>query len=87
MYTSTLPSTSVLDGGGVFNATRRALHPPVNTRYPFYRSVSEPQGLSGTGAKILAPPPTGFDPRTTQLVAQSLSRTLCKYVLAVLRDQ
>ena len=41
--------------------------PPENTRYPLYRRLSVPQGPFGRVWKIL--PPTGFDPRTVQLVA------------------
>ena len=41
--------------------------PPVNTRYPLYRKLGGPQGLSGRVRKISPPP--GFDPRTVQSVA------------------
>jgi hypothetical protein len=41
--------------------------PPGMTRYPFHRRLGGPQGRSGRGLKIL--PPSGFDPRTVQLVA------------------
>jgi hypothetical protein len=37
------------------------------TRYPLYRRLDMPQGLSGLVLKISPPP--GFDPRTVQLVA------------------
>ena len=41
--------------------------PPGMTRYPLYRRLGRPQGRSGPVLKIS--PPTGFDPRTVQLVA------------------
>jgi hypothetical protein len=40
--------------------------PPGKTRYPFYRRLGGPQGLSGQVRKISPPP--GFDPRTVQPV-------------------
>jgi hypothetical protein len=48
------------------------LHPPADlppgmTRYPLYRRLGKPQGLSGQVLKISPPP--GFDPRTAQPVA------------------
>jgi hypothetical protein len=39
--------------------------PPGKTRYPFYRRLGGPQGLSGR-AENLAPP--GFDTRTVQSI-------------------
>jgi hypothetical protein len=36
-------------------------------RYPLYRRLGRPQGLSGWVLKILPPP--GFNPQTIQLVA------------------
>ena len=36
----------------------------VETRYPFYRRLGEPQGRSGQVRKISPPP--GFDPRTVE---------------------
>jgi len=53
-------------GVGVQRHAPAAL-PPENTRYPLYRSLGGPQGLSGRVRKILTPP--GFDPRTVQPVA------------------
>ena len=44
--------------------------PPGKSRYPSYRRLDGPQGLSGRVRKISPPP--GFDPRTVQTVAQSL---------------
>jgi hypothetical protein len=40
--------------------------PPVKTRYPLYRRLRGPQGLSGQVRKISPPP--GFDPRAAQPV-------------------
>jgi len=44
-----------------------ALYPSGKTRYPLYRRLGGPQGLSGQVQKI-SPPPV-FDPRTVQPVA------------------
>ena len=63
MYSSTLPSTSVLDGMGGQRHAPAAL-PPRKTQYPSYRRLGGPQGLSGQVQKILPPP--GFDPWTVQ---------------------
>ena len=41
--------------------------PPGNTRYPFEAGWAP--GLVWTGAKNLAPPPPGFDPRAVQPAA------------------
>jgi hypothetical protein len=41
--------------------------PPGKTRYPLYRGLGGPQGRSGRVWKIS--PPSGFDPRTVQPVA------------------
>jgi hypothetical protein len=41
--------------------------PPGMTRYPLYRRLGGPQGLSGRVLKISPPP--GFYPRIVQLVA------------------
>jgi hypothetical protein len=41
--------------------------PPGMTQYPLYKRLGRPQGQSGRVLKTL--PPTGFDPRTVQLVA------------------
>jgi hypothetical protein len=45
---------------------RRSL-PPGKTRYPLYRRLDGPQGLSGQVRKISTSP--GFDPLTVQPVA------------------
>ena len=66
MYSSTLPSTSALDGGGGQHQAPATL-PPGKTRYPLYRRLSRHQGRSGRIRKTL--PPQGFDPRTVQPVA------------------
>jgi hypothetical protein len=62
---STLPSTSALDGVG------DQRHDPValssgKTRYPLYRRLGGFQGRSGRVRKISPPP--GFDPQTVQPV-------------------
>ena len=54
MYSSTLPSTSALDGVGGQRHAPAAL-PPGKTRYPLYRSLGGPQGLSVQVRKISAP--------------------------------
>jgi hypothetical protein len=46
--------------------------PPGKTRCSFYRRLGGPQGRSREVRKISPPP--GFDPRTVQLVMQSLYR-------------
>ena len=66
MYSSTLPSTSALDGVGGQHHAPAAL-PPGKTRYPLYRRLGGPQSWSGRVWKISPPP--GFDPRTVQPVA------------------
>ena len=65
MYSSTLPSTSTLDGGGWSTPRSGRFTPRGKTRYPLYRRLSGPQGRSGM-RKIS--PPRGFDPRTAQPV-------------------
>jgi len=44
--------------------------PPGKTRYPLYRRLGEPQGQSGQVRKLS--PPTRFNPRTVQPVANKL---------------
>ena len=66
MYSSSLSSTSALDGVGGQHHAPAAL-PPGKTRYPLYRRLGGPQGRSGRVRKISPPP--GFDPRTVQPVA------------------
>jgi hypothetical protein len=66
MYSSTLPSTSALDGVGGQCHTPAAL-PLVKIRYPLYRRMGGPQGRSGQVQKISPPP--GFDPQTVQPIA------------------
>jgi hypothetical protein len=55
MYSSTLPSTSALDGVGGQRHVPVAL-PPGKTRCPLYRMLVGPQGRSGRVRKILPPP-------------------------------
>ena len=63
MYSSTLPSTSALDRGGIQRHVPITL-PPGKTRYPLNKRLGEPQGLSGRVRK-LSPTP-GFDLRTVE---------------------
>ena len=58
MYSSTLPSTSALDGGGDGQCHAPAALPPEKTRYPLYRRLVGPQDRSGRVRKIS--PPTGI---------------------------
>ena len=53
-------------GWGV-SVTLRPPFSPGKTRYPLYRRLGGPQGLSGQMQKISSPP--GFDPQTAQPVA------------------
>ena len=55
MYSSTLPSTSVLDGGWVVNAP--AALPPGKSRYPLYRKLDGPQSRYVRVRKISTPSP------------------------------
>jgi hypothetical protein len=66
MYSSTLSLTSALDGVGDQRDAPAAL-PGGKTRYPLYRMLGGPQGLSGRVRKT-APPP-GLVSRTVQAVA------------------
>ena len=66
MYTSTLPSTSVLDGVGGQRHAPAAL-PPGKIQYPLYRRLGGPRDRSGRVRKISLQP--GFDPRIVQPVA------------------
>ena len=72
MYSSTLPSTSALDGCG-WSTPRHApaVLPPRNTLYPLYKRLGGPQDLSGQVRKISPTP--GFDLRTVQPVASRYS--------------
>jgi hypothetical protein len=66
MYSSTLSSTSTLNGLGGQRHAPVALS-PGKTRYPLHRRLIGPQGGSGRVRKISPPP--GFDPHTVQPVA------------------
>ena len=68
MHSSTLPSTSALDGVGDQPHAPAAL-PPGKTRYPFYRRMGGSQGRSERVRKI-SPQPR-FHPRIVQPVASS----------------
>jgi len=54
-YSSTLPSTSVLNAVGDQRHAPAAL-PPRKTRYPLYRRLDGPQGKYGQVRKISPPP-------------------------------
>ena len=71
MYSSTLPSTSALDGvGGQLHA--RAALPPGKTRYPLYRRLGGPQSRSGRVRKIS--PHTGIRSPDRSARSESLYR-------------
>ena len=53
--------------GLVVNATPWSLYSEKETRYPLYRRLGVPQGLSGRVRKYFPPP--GFDPRAVHPVA------------------
>ena len=72
MYSSTLPSTSALDGGWVVSATPRQLYPWERTGTRCIGGWVGPRaGLDGCGKSR---PPPGFDSRTVQSVASPLYR-------------
>jgi hypothetical protein len=54
--------TSGTRSGWEVSVTPRLVLSPGKTRYPLYRKLDKPQGLSGQVRKISPPP--GFDPRT-----------------------
>ena len=66
MYSSTLLSTSALDGVGSRHHAPAAL-PPGKTRYPLYGRLGEPQFRSGPVRKISLL--LGLDPRNVQPIA------------------
>jgi len=70
MYSSTLPSTSALDG---VSGQRHALAalPRGKTRYPLYMMLDGSQGRSGR-VRIISSP-EGFNTRTVQPVASRYS--------------
>ena len=55
MYSSTLSSTSALEGGWVVSTKPRPLYTREKTRYTLYRRLGGPQGPVWTGAENLAP--------------------------------
>jgi hypothetical protein len=63
---STLSLTSALDGCG-WSTLRRGRFTPGNDPVPIVQDAGRPQDRSGRVLKIS--PPSGFDPRTVQLVA------------------
>ena len=60
MYSTTLTSTSALDGGGWSTPRPGRFTPGKETRCPLYRRLSGPQGRSGRVRKISSP--TGIRP-------------------------
>ena len=56
MYSSTLPSTSTLDGGGWSTPRPGRFTPRKETRYPLNKRLGGPQGLSGRVREISPPP-------------------------------
>ena len=84
MYSSTLPSTSALDGvGGQRHASAALTH--GKTRYSLYRRLGGHQGRSGRMRKFS--PSQGFDPRTVHPVATvenvTNMRQLCSFFVSV----
>ena len=65
-YRCTLSLTSAIVEGG-WSTPRLGRFIPGKTRYPLYRGLTVPQGLSVLVLKIS--PPLAFDPRTVQPVA------------------
>ena len=72
MYSSTLPSTSALDGGVGGQRHAPAALPPAKTRYPLYRRLGALQGRFGQVQKISTSP--GFDPRTVKFIVSRYTR-------------
>jgi len=81
--------TAALEGGEWSAARPGRTLPPGKTRYPFYRRLGGPQGLSGRAENLVH---TGIRSRTVQPIAQSLYRLsypahfnvfICPYVLQV----
>ena len=80
MYSSTLPSTSALDGV-VGQRDAPAALPPGKTRYPLYRRLGGSQDRPGRVRNIS--PAAGFNPRTVQPVATELSRSQFSFIREV----
>ena len=73
MQSSTLPSTSSLDGGGAGGQRHApAALPPGKTRYPLYRKLGGPQGRSERVKKIS--PHTGIRSPDRPVRSESLYR-------------
>ena len=66
-YSSTLPLTSALHGGGWLALRPSRFTTGKESQYPLHRRLGGPQDQSGRVRKIS--PPSGFDPRTVQPVA------------------
>ena len=73
MYSSTLPSTSALDGVG-WSTPRPGRFTPGKDPVPIVQEAGWASGPVWRGAENLASPP-GFDPRTVQPVASLLDTT------------
>ena len=81
MYSSTLPSTSALDGvGGQRHAPASLL--PVKMRYPLCGRLGGPQGRSGRVRKVS--PPTGI--RSPDRPARSESLYRLRYPASLLKE-
>jgi hypothetical protein len=75
-YSSILSLTSAPDRVGGQRHAPATLSPGM-TRYPLYRRLCGPQ--EGPGQVREISPPPGFDPRTVQPVATTLSRPTKKH--------
>jgi hypothetical protein len=73
MYNSTLPLTSELDGGWVFNATPRPIYPRERFGTHCIAGWLGPRAVLDGCGKSRSPP--GFDPRIVQSVANGY--TVC----------
>ena len=83
MYSSTLPSTSALDGGDGQRHDPAALAPRM-TRYSLYRRMGRPQGRSGRKRKSRLQ--RGFDPRTVKSEASRYTDQAIAAPFVVIHD-
>ena len=85
-YSSPLSLTSALDGGGWLTPLPGRFTPGKEIRYPFYRRLGWPQGLSGPVRKISPAP--GFDLLTIQLISSRYTDwAIAAYTLLVYQSQ